>query len=350
MKDIYLSVIVPVYNTEKYLKKCLDSIIKAIELLNNNCEIIVINDGSTGNCDQIMEQYKEFSFIRYIKQDNSGRGATRNVGLREANGKYINFIDSDDYIDENMYLDMFNNMEEDVDISICDIQSVSEDYGKELLLIPGKNEKIDDDMIGCFDVMMLPSCVNKIFKRELFDDIYFPENINYEDLATIPAVYLKAKKIKYIPHVYYYYVQNNNSIMNQEYSIEKLNILDALDIVFKRIDKLKLEDSISNRAKYSLFTRRYYEEVLEKIVLSSNKYKLIKAFIPKAQKLIEQIENNKYLYIEISSCGIIKKYFNYKFFNYIKAGNASKINSYLKVKKYYRLLSIIYSSKGLKSM
>lgn len=351
MSDISLSIIIPVYNTEKFLKKCLDSVLKAVEVLGKKSEIIVINDGSLGNCDKIMEEYSNNYIIRYIKQDNRGRGATRNLGLREAKGEYVTFVDSDDYIDEDMYKDMFLDVDaNEADLVICDVQSVDETTGDKILLIPGINPSIQNIRIACFDVMMLPSCVNKIFKKELFDGLKFPENINYEDLATIPAVYLKAKNIRYVNRAHYYYVQNSNSIMNQDYNVEKLNILEALNIVFERIDKLNLENNINEISKYSLFTRRYYEEILEKIALSSNKDELIKVFIEKAQNLIVQMKNNEYLRKEISSCGYLKKCFNYRLFNYIENEKISKIYSYLKINNYYRLIAIIYCSKSLQGM
>ena len=144
MNDISLSIIVPVYNTEKYLKKCIDSIIKAVEVSNKRAEIIVINDGSRGNTNEIMQLYKDVSFIRYIKQENRGRGATRNLGIREAKGKYITFVDSDDYINENMYYDMFLEIDaNDRDLVICDVESVDENENN-LLLIPGRNNSIDN--------------------------------------------------------------------------------------------------------------------------------------------------------------------------------------------------------------
>ena len=348
MNDISLSIIVPVYNTEKYLKKCIDSISKAIEVSNKTAEIIVINDGSKGNTDEIMQLYKDISFIRYIKQENSGRGATRNLGIREAKGKYITFVDSDDYINENMYYDMFLEIDaNDRDLVICDVESVDENENN-LLLIPGRNNSIDNLRLSCFDVMMLASSVNKIIKRELFDGVKFPEDINYEDLATIPVVYLKAQNIGYINKAYYYYLQNSNSIMNQEYSVEKLNIIKALQIAFENIDKLNISQEEKEKAKYMLFTRRYYEEILEKIMLSENKDELIDRFVVISKILIEVMKNNSYLLKDLKSQGFMKNYYNQKMFEYILSGNKNKIKKLLQKKKYYRKLAIIYSSKGIK--
>ncbi|MBR2784467.1 MAG: glycosyltransferase family 2 protein [Clostridia bacterium] len=348
MNGISLSIIVPVYNTEKYLKKCIDSIIKAIEVLNKRVEIIVINDGSKGNTDEIIQSYSDISFIRYIKQENRGRGATRNLGIREAKGRYITFVDSDDYINENMYYDMFLEIDaNDRDLVICDVESVDESENN-LLLIPGRNSLIEDVRLSCFDVMMVASSVNKIFKKELFDGIKFPEDINYEDLATIPVVYLKSKNIGYINKVYYYYLQNSNSIMNQEYGVEKLNIIKALQIAFENIDKLNILEDEKEKAKYMLFTRRYYEEILEKIILSENKDELIDSFLVLSKMVIEVMKNNSYLLKDFKTQGFIKNYYNQKMFEYILSGNKNKIKKLLRKKRYYRKIAIIYSSNGIK--
>lgn len=348
MDKIFLSIIIPVYNTEMYLEKCINSVIDARNNTEETIEIVVINDGSKGNCDEIIQKYKNIDNFIYIKQDNSGRGATRNVGIAASHGEYITFVDSDDFINSNMYKDMIDTIKENnSDVAICDIESVDEN-GEELLLIPGKNDKISDTKLGCFDVMMMPSCVNKIFRKSLFGGVLFPVNINYEDLATIPVIMLKANIVSYIPNVYYYYVQNSNSIMNQEYSVEKLNILEALKIVFEKIDKLGLNKDIVDKAKYSLFTRRYYEEVLEKIMLSKeNKLELIFNFLKIGKKLVEDMSLNPYLLKEIESNGLFKKIENKRLFKHIERGNISKIKKYLTLKKYYRSVAIIYASKSI---
>lgn len=347
MSNIYLSVIIPVYNTEKYLKKCLDSVVNATKNVEKKIEIIVINDGSKGNCDEIVENYKEVENFIYISQENKGRGATRNVGLEASHGDYVTFVDSDDYIDSNMYKDMLKDIEK-YDICVCDIESMDEMGGK-LLLIPGKNPNIEDTYLGVFDVMMMPSCVNKIFKKSLFTNVSFPSNINYEDLATIPEVMLKAQNIKYIPNVYYYYVQNTESIMNQKYGVEKLNIIKALEIVFSKIDKLNIEEEKKEMAKYSLFTRRYYEEILERIMLSKdNKEELIDAFVDISNIVIKEMQNNKFWNKDMKTQSIFKRYFNAKLFRYILDRNTIEINKLLQNKKYYRRIAIIYSSNGIR--
>lgn len=347
MNDIYLSIIVPVYNTEKYLNRCIDSIIQAIKLVKDKVEIIIINDGSKGNADEIIESYvKNFpDTIVYIKQENKGRGATRNVGISKARGKYISFIDSDDYIDDNMYLDMLSKLKsEDADIAICDFQNIIENNPENSGRIEAKNLNIEDNKFGCFDVLILPSCCNKIISKELFNNVKFPEHINYEDLAIIPSIVLKAKKIVYLPNMYYKYYQNSDSIMNKEYDTENLNLIDALEISLKNIDNLNLSKEDLKKAEYMLCTRRFYEELLEKIMFSNNKKELVKGFCDRIQNIEKRLINNKYFIKEISTQGVLKKYGNKLLHKAIRDKDYNKINMYLKTKIYYRFFAIRYTN------
>lgn len=347
MNDIYLSIIVPVYNTEKYLNRCIDSIIQAIKLVKDKVEIIIINDGSKGNADEIIESYvKNFpDTIVYIKQENKGRGATRNVGISKARGKYISFIDSDDYIDDNMYLDMLSKLKsEDADIAICDFQNIIENNPENSGRIEAKNLNIEDNKFGCFDVLILPSCCNKIISKELFNNVKFPEHINYEDLAIIPSIVLKAKKIVYLPNMYYKYYQNSDSIMNKEYDTENLNLIDALEISLKNIDNLNLSKEDLKKAEYMLCTRRFYEELLEKIMFSDNKKELVKGFCDRIQNIEKRLINNKYFIKEISTQGVLKKYGNKLLHKAIRDKDYNKINMYLKTKIYYRFFAIRYTN------
>lgn len=347
MNDIYLSIIVPVYNTEKYLNRCIDSIIQAIKLVKDKVEIIIINDGSKGNADEIIESYvKNFpDTIVYIKQENKGRGATRNVGISKARGKYISFIDSDDYIDDNMYLDMLSKLKsEDADIAICDFQNIIENNPENSGRIEAKNLNIEDNKFGCFDVLILPSCCNKIISKELFNNVKFPEHINYEDLAIIPSIVLKAKKIVYLPNMYYKYYQNSDSIMNKEYDTENLNLIDALEISLKNIDNLNLSKEDLKKAEYMLCTRRFYEELLEKIMFSNNKKELVKGFCDRIQNIEKRLINNKYFIKEISTQGVLKKVGNKLLHKAIRSKDYNKLNMYLKTKIYYRFFAIRYTN------
>lgn len=345
MENIDLSVIIPVYNTENYFRKCIDSVILAIKKANINAEIIVINDGSTGNIEEIMQDYlyNYSELITFISQANRGRGATRNLGLSKANGKYISFIDSDDYIDENMYLNMFAKInDEQAEIVICDFENVDYNNIKNNYRVEAKNMNIKDDKWGCFDEMILPSCCNKLIKKELFDNITFPEHINYEDLATIPVVVLKAKRVVYIPEILYKYVQNENSVMHENFGLQQLNLINALEIVCNRIECIDIKESEKNDAKYMVYTRRFYEELLEKIVLSNKKKELIRAFCDRVKTIEETMYNNKNLQNLILKQN--KKISSKLLHNAIKHNLYKFLNLFLSKRLYYSFFAIKYTN------
>ena len=350
MEDIELSVIIPVYNTEKYFEKCIDSVINAIKRLTFNAEIIVINDGSNGNIEELIKKYLEdySNLVVYISQPNRGRGATRNLGVAKARGKYINFVDSDDYIDEEMYTHMLKKIdEEQADIVICDFENIDYTNTEKNCRIEGKNLNFNDNRLGCFDELILPSCCNKIIKKKLFENLKFPENINYEDLATIPIVVLKSERISYIPEMLYKYVQNEESIMHKEYGVEQLNLINALEIVCDRIQNLNLSNEDCQKFQYMIYTRRFYEELLEKIMLSNCKEKLIKEFCDRIQKLENIFLNNIYFNELINLQGNIKKIGNKLLHKAIKRKNNKLLKLCLTKRIYYKSFAVKYTSKNI---
>ena len=191
-----ISVIVPIYNVEKYLSKSLDSIIAAKV---DDMEILLINDGSTDNSDQIAKEYASNypDLIRYIYQTNHGLGNVRNVGLKESKGKYIASIDSDDTININFFKEALPYIKNDVDMVIYDWQSITE---KESFPTPALDTMIDvdSDYKKSLYATIMPSACNKIVKKELYNDIKFAEGKKFEDLSTNPIIILKSNKIKYI--------------------------------------------------------------------------------------------------------------------------------------------------------
>lgn len=343
-ENVLLSVIVPVYDTEKYFNKCLDSIINALKRIKIVYEIIVINDGSKGNIDVLIKDYLDNNnFIRYISQENKGRGATRNVGLAASNGKYVHFIDSDDYVSENIYIEMVPYIVNgDADIVICDFQSVYYNFPKKNCHVYAKNHNIKNIKLGCFDELIMPSCCNKIIKKYLFKENKFPENVNYEDLATIPLIMLQAKKIEYISKMLYNYVNNEKSIMNEKFGINQLNIIVAMEIICKKINQKFSENEIQ-KIQYMLFTRRYFEEILEKIsCVTKDRNKILKEFCNKAKYIDNVLWNNKYFINLLKSQGKEK---SISFIHgAIQKGRIGILNIFLRKRIYYRYFAVQYKS------
>ena len=244
--DKLLTVVVPVYNTEKYLARCLDSIIGASI---PNMEILVINDGSTDGSGKIIKEYssKYPDLIRYIEQKNGGLGHVRNVGLKEAKGRYIASVDSDDTIDVEFLRSALTYMEEDVDVIVCDWMSISGEGPFETAAVDwvfDKRSKIE----GILYTTIMPSTCNKIMKKELFDGVCYLEQ-KYEDLSTNPLALVRAETLKYLHKPYYNYYLTNNSLMRS--TINPKEMVDAI----KYLDSgLKNCNLVINEEEFKYYT------------------------------------------------------------------------------------------------
>lgn len=215
-----VSIIVPVYNVEQYVKRCIESILNQTY---KNIEIILVNDGSTDASGEICERYaKENENIIYIEKENGGLSDARNVGLIHSTGDYICFVDSDDYIDNRYVEILLNGVSQDKsDIAVCNFEKVfdlgikkqtSYEYKisymnslealKELLQFPRKG-------------FVTNHMVTKIYRRELFRNIKFPVGRNFEDIGTTYKLICISKKIAIIPLKLYYYYSREDSIMKQ---------------------------------------------------------------------------------------------------------------------------------------
>lgn len=208
-----ISVIVPVYNTAAYLPKCLDSILNQTF---GDFELLVINDGSKDNSQQIIDQYveKDSRTVSIIKE-NGGLSDARNKGLDLAKGEFIAFIDSDDYIDPTMFEEMIELAEKhQSEIVFCDLVKVDENGNQFRDLpqspqLPDKIELIDD--LTIFGEMSCFAC-NKLFKRSLFDTHRFQKGIHFEDIELIPKLVLDSTIISKINQPFYKYFERQDSI------------------------------------------------------------------------------------------------------------------------------------------
>lgn len=212
-----ITIIIPIYQVEKYLKKCLDSVIYQTY---RNLEIILVDDGSTDKSPQICDEYKnKDSRIKVIHKKNGGLSQARNVGMRIATGKYIGFVDSDDYIGKDMYQVLYNNMiKTNSDISICNLIQVKENDNINYNEIEKKQyileEYTKEEALHLLIENKIKSYAwNKLYKREVLNSIEFPIGKKMEDLAVMYKIFEKAKKIVYTDKVEYYYLQRKNSIL-----------------------------------------------------------------------------------------------------------------------------------------
>ena len=262
--DYLLSVIIPVYNVEPYLQNCLDSLKNAIT---DEMEIILINDGSIDNSPQIASNFaQENKNVRYITQENHGLGNVRNVGLKEAKGKYIAAIDSDDKINSNFFKEAINYLKKDVDIVIYDWLSIKDE---ERFITPAldKGLNIENNYKTLLYTTIMPSACNKIIKKSLYEklDLNFAE-LKYEDFSTNPFVLMKANKIKYINKPYYEYMIRENSIMRNKKIVDydMINIIKLIEERFKLYPELTKKINILEFKNY-VFWWRIEELIINKI-------------------------------------------------------------------------------------
>ena len=275
-----ISVIVPIYNVEKYLDKCIESIVNQTY---KNLEIILIDDESPDNSPKMCDKWlKKDKRIKVIHKKNGGLSDARNVGLKIAAGDYIGFVDSDDYIDSRMYEILLSNIKKyNAGISIC---SYVDEYDSGKTKI-GKHfdEKIVVlDKMDALQNLILEQNItnhawNKLYKKELFDGIEFPVGRKMEDVATMYKLFERTNTLVCSNYIGYHYIQRDDSIMG---NINKKLIEDNERSVFDRNEYIKnkypeLRESveIENIKTYKLL---HYLAVLgnQKDLLKSKKYKI----------------------------------------------------------------------------
>ncbi len=217
MNNGKISVIIPVFRTEEYLEKCIRSVISQTY---DRLEIILVDDGSDDNCPDICDRYAEKDGrIVVIHKENGGLSSARNAGLSAATGDYIAFVDSDDYLDGKIYETLVFAME-DSDISICGYysvkgESVKKQVGFSEKTVLSKNEALKELFR---DEKIKNHVWNKLFKKELFDNICFPDGRTFEDILTTYKLFENAKKITYVPYAGYYYADRATAISKQKNS------------------------------------------------------------------------------------------------------------------------------------
>ena len=214
-----ISVIVPVYNVEPYLRQCVDSILAQTY---ENLEIILVDDGSLDRCPQICDGYaKKDERIRVIHKENGGLSDARNAGLNIATGDYIGFVDSDDWIEPNMYNHLIRTLlKYEADISVCGYQ---ESNGKRILATKSMAwqektytvEKAFREVLLSGEIMVV--MCNKLYKSILFNDIRFPKGETFEDHAVFYKLFEKCSCIAHSGKIGYYYRKRPGSITFSDY-------------------------------------------------------------------------------------------------------------------------------------
>lgn len=283
-----ISIIVPIYNVEEYLKECLDSIQKQTY---QNYDCIMINDGSTDSSREIAETYLVDSRFRLINQDNQGLSAARNTGFRnlKEESSFVAFVDSDDYLNPLFLEKLAEQISEDVDIIEGSIQSFKEGIYYNLLQIHQDKlvlTTVEEKLEQLWSQGLRGSVFPKLYRKSLLNDNFFPKGFIFEDLAVIPELVTLSKKWVKIQDVLYYYRIRENSITTKSFSEKNLDIfkiIEKFDLFFVDADlNVKLW---AERLKYAQLNHQYqttvlednpyaskYQEKLEKLMLQIKKY------------------------------------------------------------------------------
>lgn len=226
-----LSIIVPVYNVEKYLPKCIESILNQTI---KNFELLLINDGSTDGSGEICERYAQSDYrIKVIHQNNGGLSNARNKGISRARGKWIGFIDSDDYIHREMYQILYDMVtREKAEIGVCELEKIYEtnkvkkDYKHTYKITKMQKEEVLLKINR--EPFLWDVACNKLYAKRLFEEIKYPEGMIFEDMDISHRLFYSAEGISYTDKVLYYYVQREGSILNASFNIKRLDRLKAL--------------------------------------------------------------------------------------------------------------------------
>ena len=248
-----LSIIVPVYNTREYLAACLDSVLLPDH---RDYELLIVNDGSTDGSGAIAAEYaRRFpGLVRVITTENGGLGAARNVGLENAAGDYLLFLDSDDSLEKGALDELLPLLDGSFDIGIFDIVQVNPagvPVGHLSGCSKGGDFTLEEYPALLFDY---PSACNKLFRRSLFLDtgVRFPGRVWFEDLRTVPKLYPGAC-IRYLSRPWYRYLIRPGSITNSANTARNLEIIDAAEEIIHFYRKAGLYERYENELCYMAF-------------------------------------------------------------------------------------------------
>ena len=260
MQNPILSIIVPIYNVEKYLKKCIESILSQTF---KEYELILVNDGSPDSCLSICKEYeKKDDRIIVVDKENGGLSSARNAGINIAKGKYLGFVDSDDWIEKSMYESLITIAEKyDADIVHCEyVESIDEN--KKILQDKNIIEKCfnrDEALDNLYNELTVSTAIawNKIYKRKLFDEIRYPNGKIHEDEFTTYKLIYKSNKIVYTNKKLYYYRNTPNSIMNSSFNLKKLDYFEALE------ERIGFFNKVNNNKMKAKTIIHYYFRLIE---------------------------------------------------------------------------------------
>ena len=297
-----VSVIVPVYNVRDYLSKCLDSLVNQTL---KEIEIIVVNDGSPDDSQKIIDKYqKKYKNIIALKKKNGGLSSARNYGLKHATGDYITFVDSDDWVNLDMYEKMYlKAREKDYDVVACDINYIYPDHEEKIYTDP----KDDTDNNKELFINLYPTVCTKIFKRELFtkNNLEFKSNVWYEDVEMMYRMLPYINSFGVVHESLYQYLQREKSI-TATVSSKIYDYIHNMNGIVDYYKDNKLYSKYEKELEYAYV--RYIYATFIKTCLGYDKKEYFKSFddaIKNVHEHFPKYRKNKYFYKSIKGLYLV---------------------------------------------
>lgn len=304
MNDL-ISVIIPAYKVEKYIDTCMHSVLNQTY---KNLEIILVDDGSPDNCPKIIDEYaKKDKRIKVIHKENGGISSARNAGMDIAQGKYITFLDSDDSISLDMYETLYNLIKKyDTDIAMCQLIKVTMDEKGNIIIPKEIDEEIVEKVYEPVDVLkstLIDDNVGnyvctKLIKREMINNIRFPNGKVYEDAATTYKFIDAVNKIAYINKKMYYYLYGREGSITGTFTEKK--ICDSMDAYYGKY-KFLIENYPEIEKDACVNWVRLYTSAMEKI--NMNNYETLW----NSQEVLNKYESFKEAFDKVDEA-FLKKY------------------------------------------
>lgn len=291
MKDT-ISVIVPVYNVAEYLPQCIESLLSQTY---KELKIILIDDGSTDNSGDICDNYAKKDFrIQVIHQKNGGAASAKNAGLRVAKGKYISFVDSDDYLEKDAYRYMVEQLEiNHADMIQCSFRNIYIDAHEDCVTLNEFHAFTAQEYLKRFTVDWTCGLIwDKLYRRKLFNGVFFEEGHKIDDEFFTYQGVMNAKKIIYMPRIIYNYRKRKSSVMLKPESQQKI-ILDKLD--YLDIRRIKVVSSFPE------LKQDFDYHFLNMLLILSKENAVTEESIQRAQQLLRNyFKGEKHCKMEIS--------------------------------------------------
>lgn len=306
-----VSIIVPVYKVEQYLKRCMDSILNQTY---KNIEVILVNDGSPDNCPALCDEYEKIdSRVRVIHKENGGLSSARNVALDTLNGDYVFFVDSDDWLALDTLEVLNEYLEKDYDMISFQRTYLTEEKvvekGEKNPKDMDVSQYIDASFLGRYDFFV----TTKIFKTEVFNNVRFLEGRNYEDLEIMHRLFLNMKKVVGLDYFLYYYWKGNEGAITNTITMKNIqdHYLSANEIY--RASKKYLEDRGKDASNivawYKVEMTQLYIDYLKSTDKDAELFDKIKIEIIKEKinfnRLLKQPRYIKYILYKAGLLGIV---------------------------------------------